>query len=355
MAKPATELSKQTIPKPSPGFKFTSATPEPTGEKALGIPSSSRIRSFIRKKKKLLKVGAKVDLLISNLNAQRSIISEDALNVTLKPYETKLEAIEKEINGIDSYLNNLQTKMAGEYEILERELRPYKNRLEELKTMKKAKGLTFGDYRRFKREPHRSHKHLVAQIKKRQHIIKILNSPASRISLILDQSLYIKIGILVIIVAVLGTVGFFGYKYFFTKDKEVTVASTQLGNSPTLSTPAPTGSAVSSEEEIRKVFENIKQANMTKDINLFLSCYSTAFPNMEEKKDKTLQTWKDMDITALSYSMRDLISQQNSAEVTIDWQIISKSADSGKTETFNTTNNVVLQREGGQWKIVDLK
>jgi rRNA maturation endonuclease Nob1 len=355
MAKPATEPSKQTVPKPSPGFKFTSATPEPTKEKALGIPSSSRIRTLIRKKKNLLKGGAKVNLLISNLNAQRNIISEEALNVTLKPYEAKLEAIEKEISGIDNYLNNLQTKMVSESDNLERELRPYKNRLEELKTMKKVKGLTAGDYRRLKREPHRGHKHLVAEINERQHIIKTLTSPASPMSFILDQSLSIKIGILVLFVVVLGVLGFFGYKYIFIKDKDLNVAATQSGNSPALSTPAPSGSAVSSEEEIRKVFENIKQANMTKDINLFLSCYSTAFPNMEEKKDNTLQTWKDMDITALSYTMRDLISQQNSAEVTVDWQITFRSADSGKAETFNTTNKVVLQREGGQWKIVDLK
>ena len=94
---------------------------------------------------------------------------------------------------------------------------------------------------------------------------------------------------------------------------------------------------------------------MTKDINLFMNCYSTAFPNLEEKKAKTIQTWKDMDITGLTYVMRDLIAQENTAEVNIDWQINTRSAESGQTETFNTTNNVVLQKEGGQWKIVNLK
>ena len=343
------------IPKPSPDIKFTSSSPKPAVGPAIGVPSRSKIISLLRKKKKLLKTGGKVSTLISNLGAQRAVISEEALNITMKPYEAKRDAIEKEISEIDNYLNNLQTKMGIESENLEKELQPYKSRLEELKTMRKAKGLTSGDYKRFKREPHKAFKHLGSQIKKRYRILKVLTSPTPKTGLISGSSVFIKTGVLIVAIAILGAGGFFGYTYFFKKDKNLNVSATQSGQTSPPSTFSPPAATASLEGEIKKVFETIKQANMTEDINLFMTCYSTAFPNLEEKKEKTIQTWKDMDITNLTYAMRDLITQPNTAEVTIDWQITTRSADSGRTETFNTTNNVVLQKEGGQWKIVNLK
>ena len=354
-AKMENEPLRKTTPMPSPDPKLTSPSPKPTVAPGLGVPSLSKVSSLLRKKKKLSKMGGKVTILITNLGAQRGVISDNALNTTIKPYEMKLEGIEKEIKEIDRFLNELQKNMETESENLEREIQPYQNRLDELKAMRKAKGLTSGDYKRFKKEPFRTFRQLGSQIKKRQKLLRILTSPGSRTGLMFDSSVYLKIGVLVGAIAILGAGGFFGYKFLFKKDKDVNVSVTQLGRPQGPSSPSPSVSTASSEGEIKKIFDTIKQANMTEDINLFMTCYSTAFPNLEEKKEKTIQTWKDMDITGLAYTMRDLIVQQNTTEVTIDWQITTRAADSGQTETFNTTNNVVLQKEGDQWKIVNLK
>lgn len=354
-AKIEPEILRETTPKPFPNIEFTSPSLKPAVGPATGVPSRPKLMSLLRRKKKLLKAGGNVNTLITNLGAQRGVISENVLNATMKPYVVKMEAIEKEIGGIDNYLKGLQKKMETESENMEEEIRPYKSRLEELKTIRKVKGLTSGDYKRFKREPHQAFKHLGSQIKKRDRILKVLTSPTSRTSFIFDSSVYIKIVVLILAIAILGTGGFFGYTYFFKKEMGTNVPATQSGQPLPPSTSTPPTSTASSEAEIKKVFDTIKQANMTEDINLFMSCYSTAFPNLEEKKGNTIQTWKDMDITALNFAMRDLITMTNTAEVTIDWLITTRSADSGQTETFNTTNNVVLQKEGGQWKIVSLK
>jgi rRNA maturation endonuclease Nob1 len=341
--------------KPFPEIKFTSPQSVSSGDPAGGILSLTKVKSLLRKKKKLLKTGGKVSTLITNLGAQQAAISAEALDITMKPYEAKLEAIEKEIRGIDTYLNGLQKKIRTESENLEKELSPFKNRQEELRTLRKAKGLTFGDYKRFKKGPYKACKQLGSQIRKRTKIMRILSSPAASRNFFTDPALFMKVGIVVLSIAFLGGGGFFGYTYFFKKEN-TNVPVSPSGQRPTLLTPAPTNTASASlEGEIKKVFDTIKQANMTEDINLFMTCYSTAFPNLEEKKDKTIQTWKDMDITGLAYTMRDLIVQQNTTEVTIEWQITTRAADGGQTETFNTTNNVVLQKEGDQWKIVNLK
>jgi hypothetical protein len=243
--------------------------------------------------------------------------------------------------------------MGTESENLEKEILPYKNRLDELKTMRKAKGLTLGDYKRFKKEPFKVFKHLGSQIKKRQKLLRLLNAPTSKATFSHNSSIYLKIVGLVFFIVIIGAGGFIGYKYYFNQVNYVYVWVDQISKFLTFTKQPPPPPPTSSEGEIKKVFETIKQANMTEDINLFMTCYSTTFPNLNEKKEKTIQTWKDMDITDLAYTMRDLIVQQNTAEVTIDWQITT--LDNGQTETFNTTNNVVLQKEGDQWKIVKLR
>ncbi len=184
-----------------------------------------------------------------------------------------------------------------------------------------------------------------------------LDPPLKKQSKRIVKRSYLKIGGIIIALAIIGTGGFLGYKYFFKKEDTMNVSVSQITKAPLPPSTknSPSLPAPSSEDNIKKVFETIKQANLTKDINLFISCYSPSFSNLAEKKDKTLQNWKDMDITGLTYTVRDLIVQQNTTEVTIDWQITTRAADSGQTETFNTTNNVVLQKEGDQWKIVDLR
>jgi hypothetical protein len=109
------------------------------------------------------------------------------------------------------------------------------------------------------------------------------------------------------------------------------------------------------EGGIRRVFETIKQANLTENIDLFMSCYSTGFPGYQEKRNNTLKTWQDYDMTKLDFTLSNLTATQNRAEITVNWQINAFSPGSGQTENFNTTNSVTLQNESGQWKIINLR
>lgn len=349
---PKTGSQRVSVQEATKVFKFTPTPPKTSLETVSDIPSRLKVKSILRKKKKLLKNGQKMITLISNLEKQKGIISEDALASTMKPYKMKLEAIEKEISGINDFLNDLQKRVTVEIGNLEKEVLPFKNRLSELKAMRKAKGLTFGDYNRFKKEPKQASRRLDSQIKKRKKIMQLLlPSSAGKIEGV-NKSLYLKIAGGIVAITLLMTGGYFGYKYFIKKDKdEIAVSSLKDKGTPSI----PPSSHALPEEEMIKVFETIKRANLSEDINLFMSCYSSAYPSYEEKKNQTIKNWQDYDFTDLTFTVRDLIVNQNAAEVTVDWQITARSANTGETQTFNTTNNVVLQKESGQWKITSLK
>lgn len=354
-AKEEQESKKETIPKPFPGINVEPEPQKPVIEQAAEIPSRSKILALLQKKKKLLKAEEKVKALITNLEAQKGIISDEALHDTMRLYQDNLKAIENKITAIENYLADLREKITIEVGSLKKEIAPHYNHLQELKTIKKAKRLTARDYRRFKKDPDRKVNNLDSQIKKRQNILNLFSSSDKGSLRIIDSVPYLKLTGLIFAIVIVGGGGFFGYKYFFKKDMDGNISNIQSSKFLAFSTSASPTAAASREKEIRKLFETIKQANLTKDINLFISCYSMDFPDIEEKKNKTLQNWEAMDLNALNYSMRDLSFHQNTAEVTIDWLITTRWTENDQVETINTTNKVILRKEGDQWKIANLK
>lgn len=170
------------------------------------------------------------------------------------------------------------------------------------------------------------------------------------------------------LVLIFSFAGFFGYRYFYKKENIFTTAPAPAPAAP--SGPAITGSPFSpgppppplppgvaspADEGIRRVFDTIKQANLSENIDLFMSCYSPAFPGYQEKRNSTLQTWQEYDMTKLDYTLSNITINQNRAEVTVNWQISAFSPGSGQTENFNSTHAVTLLNEGGQWKIINLR
>jgi hypothetical protein len=159
--------------------------------------------------------------------------------------------------------------------------------------------------------------------------------------------------------------GFFVYKYFYKKENifspnpglpaVVTSGAVIPANPAVVPGQAPLVVPPQADEGVRRVFETIKQANLTKNIDLFMSCYSPAFPGYQEKRNSTLQTWQEYDMTKLDFTMSNLTVNQNRAEVTVNWQISVFSPGTSQTENFNSNHSVTLLNEGGQWKILNLR
>jgi hypothetical protein len=163
--------------------------------------------------------------------------------------------------------------------------------------------------------------------------------------------------------------GFFAYKYFYKNENifsphpgaPTPVTSVPITPANPLSLPGqaplplPPSVTPPADEGVRRVFETIKQANLTENIDLFMSCYSPAFSGYQEKRNSTLQTWQEYDMTKLDFTLSNLTVNQNRAEVTVNWQISAFSPGTSQTENFNSNHSVTLLNEGGQWKILNLR
>ncbi len=108
-------------------------------------------------------------------------------------------------------------------------------------------------------------------------------------------------------------------------------------------------------EKIKRMLENIRQANLKKDIDLFLACYSADFKDREEKRKATLDNWKKFDYLDLSYDLKNPSISDVTARAKVEWLIKIFRTTGGKPLESKTILDVLLKKEEGEWKIKEVK
>ncbi len=135
-----------------------------------------------------------------------------------------------------------------------------------------------------------------------------------------------------------------------------------LQEKATMPTPAtsvsPSSSPSSTEDDemdkIKSLLENIRKANLSKDIDLFLSCYSNDFKDREKKKRATLQSWENFNFLDLIYELRNLSLSGHRARAKVEWLVRFSSKGSGAPQESRTLLDVVFKKEDGVWKIGEI-
>jgi hypothetical protein len=125
--------------------------------------------------------------------------------------------------------------------------------------------------------------------------------------------------------------------------------------SPSAATLSPQGQSPVSKndetEKVRSLFENIRQANLKKNISLFMSCYSRDFEDKEGKRIAVLETWENFNYVDLSYHLKKQTITGDTADVRVEWLIRTSPKAGGQPQDTRSLLNVTLSREEGNWKI----
>jgi len=108
-------------------------------------------------------------------------------------------------------------------------------------------------------------------------------------------------------------------------------------------------------ENIKTLLENIRQANLQKNIDLFISCYAIDFKDREGKKKATLTYWKSFDYLNLSYDLKNPSISVDLAKAKVEWLIKISPKTGGQAQESKTLLEVILKKEEGGWKIKEVK
>jgi ketosteroid isomerase-like protein len=108
-------------------------------------------------------------------------------------------------------------------------------------------------------------------------------------------------------------------------------------------------------ERIKDLLENIRQANLREDIELFMSCYAEDFTDREGKKQSTLESWKDSDYLDLSYKLKNQAISGDTASVEVEWIIKILQEVSGKSQEGRIVIDALLKKGSNGWKIKEIR
>ncbi len=121
---------------------------------------------------------------------------------------------------------------------------------------------------------------------------------------------------------------------------------------PKLPVPSPSpGVGQPIQTQLIQILDQIRQAQLNKDINLFMSSFSPDFPDIPEKRQKVLKIWQAYDYVDMKFEITDLQKlDNNTASANICWQFEVKDKNN-EIKQINKTYNISFSQEGGKWLV----
>ena len=110
-------------------------------------------------------------------------------------------------------------------------------------------------------------------------------------------------------------------------------------------------------QEIQKLLdllENIRRANLKKDIHLLMSCYGSGYKDLEERRRTALQSWSKYNYLDLDYVLKVESILIDSAKGRVEWRIRSIPVTGGQPEEGKSVLNAIFQKEKNEWKIKEV-
>jgi hypothetical protein len=106
-----------------------------------------------------------------------------------------------------------------------------------------------------------------------------------------------------------------------------------------------------SEQDVYALLDDIRTANLTKDLALWKSRYSSAYLASREKKENIAEQWEKVDFKSLAYKVEDLRTGPSDAIATITWEIDFSPRKSGVVKRITQRLRADFVIEDGRLKI----
>ena len=133
--------------------------------------------------------------------------------------------------------------------------------------------------------------------------------------------------------------------------------SSTISKEPSPTVPSSALPVVLLPQEIQKLLdllEDIRQANLKKNISLLMSCYASDYEGLEERRRTALQSWERINYLDLDYVLKVESVSINAAKARVEWKIRSIPIAGGQFEEGKSALNVMFQKEKNKWKIKEV-
>lgn len=108
-------------------------------------------------------------------------------------------------------------------------------------------------------------------------------------------------------------------------------------------------------EEVNGILEQVRKAQIKKNIAQFLQAYAPTFPHLDQKKESILKTWQKFDYLDMHFAIQNI--QKPDAKTIIAkvaWDITLEDVSSKKKSTMKRDYTVYFSYISGKWLIQNL-
>jgi hypothetical protein len=103
------------------------------------------------------------------------------------------------------------------------------------------------------------------------------------------------------------------------------------------------------------ILDNLRQAQLEKNVAKFLKSYTSTFPGLDKKQQKTLAIWKKYDYLALHYDMRHFsVLDPETLTALVSWNLETMNRVNREKNRSTMNYKVWFSRENGEWRIKKL-
>ena len=125
---------------------------------------------------------------------------------------------------------------------------------------------------------------------------------------------------------------------------------------PIARVPSTTAPQDDMRREVEKISEKIRSAHLNKDINKWLGCYTSTYPNLGHRENQMLELWKNYDIKDVTYRIGNVqLVSDKQATADIVWNIQVYDHRTHDYTLVRQGYQITLEKGSGGWKIRDSK
>ena len=330
------------------------------------IPDKRMIKSLSSEWLRLIKKKSEFEICLGNLEEQRDRLSDDAFNLIFQRYQIQVESLSSRLREIEAELESFRTNVPKKISLLEDESSEIQKRFEEIRSLYELGAITRTDYLTEKDWIKKEMNSIERRLRKYRKTVSSLSIPLGEGFLsplktknVCQHRFSVIAGGMIILI------GFGAYflpwsglidwaKNFKISHSQGSTDIIQTKTSVPARLP---GSMVEAreDEKIKSLFGKIRQANLEKRIDLFMSCYSADFKDRNGKRLETLETWNNFDYLDLSYELKGLTVTTQTAQVRVEWRINISPKNEGTPQKTTSLLEVTLKKEDGHWKIGEIK
>jgi len=308
---------------------------------------------------RILREKKELERCLIKLETQRDQIPADFFNPIFSRYQDQWKELSSLHQEMEGEIESIRKKTSEQIDILKKELDPIQERFGQIQSLYNRGAITKVDLLREKKKMREEIESRERSLKGNRQILSLLSNERRGGSILsqLRGNLLRPLTLLAmsVIIILISAGGYFLWGWHPQSNRAISEESLTSPSTPFLPDRAGMVVEIQESENIRSLFENIKQANLRKDIELFMACYTKDFKGRERKRIDTLETWKHFNYLALSYDLKKQTISGDTADVKLEWLIRIVPKAGRQQQESRIILESTLKREDGCWKIKEIK